>query len=189
MNKKGLMGQILIILIMVIVLICVIAFYYAWSLVAPFVTEFGQEALDLGIIATQNDTPSNLSNSATTSFGALRDSLGLLETLSILFFFFLIIGFIAIASFVRTYPFLIVVWIIAIIVLSLIGIFFSAEYDNIKQQDATAREVYASWGMNDFILSNLPIIIILVGTLGALVMLFVLATDSDIQTSQGGIEL
>lgn len=188
MNKRGnFMMGVYIILVMLIVFGAVMIFYYAWSLAGPIIQDLGQEVSNEIIKATGNETANNLSESATVAFGSARTSLGILQTVTILFFFVMILGFIIMAFFVRSYPFLLFVWIIGIIILVFVSIFLSASYEELKSTDGYLREVYASWGMNDFILSNLPAIFSIIGAMGALVMLFVLSQDQDIETGGVGI--
>ena len=179
MNRKGFMQQIMIVLIFVIVLAAIMSIYYLWSLSAPIYESLQTDVFHDLIVATNNETPSNLSESATTAFNVGIDSLAVMESISVIIFFFLIIGFIAMCAFVRTYPFLMVVWIVGIILLVFFSLILTSTYEDMKQ-DSVLRGYYTEWGMNDFILSNMPILILVVGVVGGLIMMFVLARDPDI---------
>lgn len=184
-NKKGFMTQAIIMLVLIAVLIGIMVVYYIWGMVAPHFTSLSNEMLNEIIIATGNDTVNNLSQASASSFEPLRQSLGMLSWLSVLFFFVLILGFIMIMAMIRTYPWLIIIWIVGILLLAFTSLILTNSYEDIYAGDSYSREVYSQWSGNHFLLTNMPIIIVAVGTLGGLVMLLMINRDPDIEISGG----
>lgn len=99
---------------------------------------------------------------------------------SLVFFF---MGYLLILSFIRVQPFLIVVWIVLVLIAVFIGIYISDSYNNIRNQDVGSIE-YSSWQTNDFILSNLPIVIACIGFIGGIILFVLITRDGE-----GGTDL
>lgn len=171
---------------MIIVLGIIIISLFIAGLILPMFTSYSSEVFNQFIIASGNETPSNLSSAAETSFQPAIETLGIFQTLLLIAFIFFFIGFIVLCAFVRAYPFLIIIWIIGIILLAGISIFLSITYTDIKSTNAETRQVYGSWAMTDFFMSNLPIIVVVIGVIGGLIMLMIIPKDQEIEV--GGFE-
>lgn len=183
MNRKGLVEQIYIVLIMAFVLALIILMFWVGSMTLPILFGAGSMVTDQLSNSINTQSPnSDLSNATNTAISMTRGILGIGETLTYIAMLILIVGFIMLAFYVRSYPFLAFFWIFIIIALTFMAMLVSNSYTQASQSPAT-EQFYQQWGQNDFLMSNLPIIVVVIGVFGG-IFLFVLASrepESEVQ--------
>ena len=182
MKRKGLLNQIYIVVIIAVILITIIGLFSLASIVLPILV--GEGNLVTNIIQTdlQNSGIEPLQNASTTPTETISGILGAVELIVYFLFLGLIIGFIIIAYYVRTYPFLAFFWAGIMVILVIMAMIMSNAYEQAKNEP-DLQAFYTTWGSNDLIMSYLPHIIASIGILGGIV-LFVLVsreTESDVQ--------
>lgn len=182
-NKKGLIDQITIVLIMAVALAFIILVFWAGSMVLPVLIGTGKQVTNqMQITVQQNNPNSDIANATSVSTSTANGILGIGETIVYIALLVLFVGFIMLAFYVRTYPFLAFFWVFIIIALVFMSMFVSNAYLTASQGDL--KNFYSDWGSNDFLMSNLPIIVAVVGVFGG-IFLFVLASkepESEVQT-------
>lgn len=185
MNRKGeLAEQFTFILMMVAVLALIIAIIALVGLAAPPVIGEGKVAINQIQTAIHTNNPgSSLENSSSVATQAVYQGLGAMEILSYLMFIGLFVGYLIIAYYVRTYPYLAFVWIGLVVILVMLSIFISIAYQNAKATTTDLNNFYTSWGTNDFLLSHLPELATVLGLI-SMVLLFAIR-GSEPQTEEG----
>lgn len=182
-NKKGLANQLMIVLILGVILGVGILVFWAVAMFSPLLTGTGNLLLDqLQLSVNTNNPSSEISNATDVSVNITKGILGIGETLVYVSMFIMIIGFIALCYFVRTYPFLAFFWVFIVIALVFVSMFVSNSYV-MASQDSNLAEFYATWGTNGFLMENLPMIVAFFGVISG-IFLFVLATkdqESEVQ--------
>lgn len=93
-------------------------------------------------------------------------------------------GYFIILFYVRSYPFLIYIWMGLVLILVFLSIFLASSYNDISGQDIGGGLTYQSWALNDYILGNLPIIISGIGVFGGVVLFVLVSRDQE-----SGVEL
>lgn len=184
MNNRGLFNQILIVLVLAIALGTVFLLYFVWVLTAPIVVDLTGMATQSIVNATNNQPDGNLTFASQNSFPIAERSANHLEWIGFFVLIALLMGFLMIAFYVRTYPFLAWVWILVILIMVFIGILLSVSYTNLKESSSYLNNVYSNWETDNFILSYLPHLITGFGLLGGII-LFMLATK-DPEAEAGG---
>lgn len=184
MNNKGFTQQVLIILIIGIVFAIMIIFYWAGSMVLPILTSAGSDITSQLQLSTSTNNPSSeLANATATTGNIAKGIFGAVESIVYVFFIFLLMGFIALCFYVRSHPAFAFFWVFIIIGLAFVSMFVSNAYTSASQLPATSS-YYSTWGTNDFLMSNLPIIVVVSGVIGG-IFLFILASrdpESEVQT-------
>ena len=174
-NRKGFGNQLMMILVIGMVLAFIMLAIWVGGLFLPLLT--GTGTLLVNTISTSINTQSpnsELANATNIALPIASRSLGVVEGIVYVFMVFIFLGFIALCFYVRTYPFLAFFWVFIIIALVFLSMFISNSYISASLVPAT-NSYYTTWGQNDFILSNLPFIIAVVGVVGGII-LFVLAS-------------
>lgn len=185
LNKKGFVQQLLIVVVLLIVIGIFIAGFWAWSVSAPFITKLSGDIKSNVQLSTQQSDDSNLINSTYVASEVGNESVQTLRTITFIFFFIMILGFIMIAAMVRSYPWLIAIWTIGMILLTFLSTYVSNSYTSIYNTSPEARAAYDSWPSNHFLLSNLPMIILFFSLVTGLAMFLIIPKDIDIET--GGV--
>lgn len=181
MNKKGLVQQLMIVLILFIVVIVGIGVYWIVSMFGPVVVGEGNAlASQVQTSIHANNPGSALDNSSQIATITTTNILGVFELLVYIAMIGGIIGFIMIAWYVRTYPWLAAVWIFAIIFFA----FFAMLISNSYQQAALSgpsemQQFYADWGTNNFLMTYLPHMVIFFGILGGIILFVLVSRDSE----------
>ena len=177
MNKKGFYTQIMIVIVMGVVLAGLMAFFYLAGIFGPvFVDLFGEVNTIVQDTATQTGD-GNITRATQASFGNASQAVEQLQWISYLLMTVLIITFLTMCFFVRTYPFLVVVWILIIIVLVFAAIFMSNSYTDLVNLGFS--DVYTSWGNNHFFMSYMPHIIAGIGIVGGIIMFILASRDQE----------
>src|SRR3990167_3812375 len=184
MNKKAMENQIWTVVILAAVLTGVILFAYVFSLLAPLITSTSSEIKSIVVDATNKPEDANLSNSLNVGITAVDDTIQSLKWISYTYIIALFMGFLLMAYYVRTYPFLIVFWIIIIFALTFLSMILSNSY----QEFATSSNdlfgnAYASFGVNDFLMRNLPQMTVMFGIVGGIFLFILASRDSEAEAS------
>jgi len=175
LNKKGLSGQIMTVLIITMVLVFIIIAFWVGSMILPLLTGTGGLLINqLSSSINANSPNTELANASNIALNTASSVLGVVETIVYLVMIFLFLGFIALAYYVRTYPFLAFFWVFILIGLVFLSMIISNSY-TLASQNPTISGYYTTWGSNDFLMSNLPIIVLVVGVVGG-IFLFILAS-------------
>ena len=180
MNSKG---QLRGILIAMVVLIAIILFFFIWGLFAPPIVNIIQTSSNVISGAVAGSGNLNLSTAVNSSIVPAAAALGNVQWISYGILIFLIIGFFIMVYFVRDYPFLIVIWIVFIIIMSFTSIYLSNAYNHVSSGNGEIAVLYRSWALNHFFLSNLPIITVMTGIFGGIIMLVSATRDSEQEAS------
>jgi hypothetical protein len=185
-NKKGITSQIMTLYIMGIVLVVLVMFIYLWALAGPlFVGLMGDANTEFKTLFQQTNDQ-HLINASVPSIETGIDSLNTFEWVSYMIFIFMFLGFLIMCFYVRTYPFLIAVWIVLIIIIVFLSIFLTVTYQDISL-DPSVSGYYSQWENTDFMLKNLPAILSVLGVIGGIIM-FILATrEQEIEQQTGGL--
>lgn len=178
MNNRGLVQQMIVILVMIGVLMALIVGYFAWSLIAPLLVSTGNELTGALQNVTQGDQ--NLSVIVNNTIVPLNTSVSQnLEWISYSLLVFLMLGFFLCCFFVRTYPFLLVFWLGFNFVIAFASIYMSSSYSDLLRGSDAAALAYQSWQANSFIITNLPAICIAIGVLGGIILFVLLTKDPE----------
>lgn len=178
-NKRGVGGQLIAMIIIIILLGVMILGLFVWGLVAPPLVDAVNELT--GGLQEVGKEDADISEAIDASFVQGNNMVAQLEIVSYLILFGFFIGFIILAFSVRTYPFLLGIWIAGVIVLTFLGLFLSISYTDLIEGDAYLSEVYSSWGMQHFLLSNLPHLIVVLGTIGGIILFVIVTTGGEVE--------
>lgn len=178
MNKKGLAGQVLAIIIVMVVFMVMIVGYFFYAMIAPVAVYVVQDASNMVQGAVDGTQDGNLSLAANVTFGATSRTLGNLEWISYSIFIGMLFVLIFFCFFVRTYPFLIIFWILFIILMAFASIYMAITYNDVRSGDSYISAAYQSWEFNDYLLQYLPYPVVAFGLAGGIV-LFILASRDE----------
>lgn len=174
-GKKGFQKQIMIVIIIGLVFGMLIIFSYAGMLFFPILTDsFGTLSGILQEATSEANTGNQaLENATQASFVQANRGVQQLEWIVFTMFVFLMITMLIMCFYVRTYPFLIFVWILMILILTFGSLFLANAYQDLRSGELS--EVYTSWENTDYYLQWLPHIVVIIGVIGGIIM-FVLAS-------------
>lgn len=166
---------------MVIFMIVAIAGYFFFSVAAPiFTSSFNSYTVGLQTAVASDP---NLTSYTNFTFGNINRGLQNLEWISYSLLFSLLFGFALIAYNVRSYPFLLPMWIIFTIVLTFCSIYLADAYNDLRYGDGFAAVALQNWEGNDYILQYLPHLVVIYSIVTGII-LFILATrDNTVETS------
>lgn len=155
------------------ILVFGILIYYVLSLLAPpLISSFSTFEISFREVTAFDG---NLSAAEKTTFGNLSLAFNGLKWVSYVILFALFFAFCITAFYIRTYPFLIVVWIGVIIIMVIMGLYLAQTYNDLKTSGSLSS-AYTGWAGNDYILGYLPHIIAIFGLVGGII-LFVLSSS------------
>lgn len=183
-DKRGIASQIMIVIIMGIVLAMLMLFIFIGQLIGPPLISTLQDTNGILQETMQSTNNENLTSAAQASFQPAADSLNNFEWLSYTLIIMVFLVFIVMCFYVRTYPFLLFVWIIMIILLVVMAIYLSVVYQDLAT-DNTLGGYYTSWENTDFILQNLPAIILILGIVGGIVMFILSSREQEAEIGGG----
>lgn len=173
LNRKGLTGALITVLLMILVLVFIIILYAFVSFTGPVLTYTTTLATDT--LASVDAPGTALTNATETVFVPVNEGLGNLEWLSYFLLIIMVIGFMMLCFFVRTYPFLIIFWLLFVTVIVFSTIYISSAYEDLSSSNDDIGNAYRNWETNNFLLAYLPGITSAIGFLGGIV-LFILAS-------------
>lgn len=174
MNKKG---QVIAIVIAMGVLLGILLIFWAWSLIAPQAVSIAGD-ITTGVRAGFTDNQ-QVTDAIDNSIIPVNTALSGVQWVTYGLLFFLMFGFIVSMFFVRSYPFILPVWIIFMIILVFFAIVLSDSYIGVSSGTSQVAQIYRSWRFNHFLMSNLPSIITILGTVTSLVMFISITRDSE----------
>jgi hypothetical protein len=184
MNKKGLENQIFGIFVVFLIFILMLVGLVAYIFIAPLLThtfDFFNTELQVAFIeASTNET--NLTQQAQIT-SDLNMGLQNLEWISYGLLFAMVMVFLLTAWMTKTYPFLIVFWIIFMIAIVFVSIYISSSYSDLATGNDFVAEAYQSWEGTNYLMEYLPFLLTFLGFLGGII-LFVIATresEAEIQ--------
>ena len=179
MNKKGLSNQIVGILILLGSLTAIIFIYFFYSLMYPVFLNTS----NIVTVQTQNAFAgnSNLTDAVNKTFVAGNNALQGTKWLSYGLLFGFLMGFGLCCFYVRTYPFLLVFWIVFGIILIFVSIYLTASYDSIKSQSSDLNAMYTANASNDFLMEYLPQLVTGFMLLGGIILFSLISKDPEAQ--------
>lgn len=189
MNKGGFSKQIITVIIMGLVFGGLMIFLFLLSLGGPIITStFNEVTTIVQDVASDIDngpqTPgvANATQAVDASVVKANESIQQLEWIIYTLFLILFLIFIVMCFYVRTYPFLIFVWIFLMVIIIFISLFLTVVYQDISTGDAYLSGIYESWETNHFLLSNLPHIMTAIGIAGGSIMFMLLRKDKEAES-------
>lgn len=177
MNRKGdIFSSYMLIFILVGILLVGIFAFFIISLIAPPVVG----SLDTigGAVQQASGGNAELSQDINNTVVPIIQATHSIEWIGYGAMVFFFLGYFIMLFYVRSYPFLIFVWIVLVLVLVLLSIYLSNSYQNIATQNIGSVG-YDSYQTNNYILSNLPIITGVIGLLGAVVLFVLVSRDTE----------
>jgi hypothetical protein len=124
----------------------------------------------------------NLTLATTSVLGQTNTGIQQLEWISYTIIIILLLTFVMLCFYVRTYPFLAFIWILIIVFLGGLSIFLTSAYQDIQSKGGFIGDALNSWENTNSLALWLPYIIVGIGIIGGIIM-FVLATrESEVQT-------
>jgi len=178
-------GKIMIIIVMAIVLIMLILGFFLFQLVGPPLVSTLQEASGVISNTMQSTGDEALVNASASSFEPALQSMNNLEWISYTLFIVMFFTWIIMCFFVRSYPFLIIIWVILMIIMVVLSIYLAVVYQDMRTSPGLA-EYYQSWENTDFMLKNLPVVMTILGIIGGIVMFVLASRDQEAEIGQGG---
>jgi hypothetical protein len=186
-NKKGLINEIYIVIILFIVFLMLIGGFWLAATAGPLVVGEGKQLTGILRLNLKGDaTNSSISNATTLAVTVATNTtdsfLGLIEFIVYLAFFSFLIGYIAVCFYVRTYKWLAIVWIGLIVAAVFISFIVSNSYQQAYVSSPDITSFYNAWGTNNFIMNYLPYIVGIFGILSGIVLFVIMSTDSEEET-------
>lgn len=183
-DKKGISNQIMLVIIMGIVLAMIVLLVFLSHLILPPLQSVSQDTNGIIQETFQSSGDQNLIDAGEASFQPAAESLNNLEWMSYTLVILSFLVFLIMCFYVRTYPFLMFVWIIMMVVLIFISLYLTTTYQGLVTDD-TLGGYYTSWENTDFILQNLPIILVFVGIIGGAIMFMLASRDRESELGGG----
>lgn len=182
MNKRGLLNEVWIVLILFFVAIALVFGYTLFSVAAPVLVGEGKSVTS--IISTNFGAGDNttLGNATVVSVQTANGFLGMVELSVYLIFFGMLIGYFAVCYYVRTYKWLAVVWMMLIVALVVISMILSNTYQITANSNTDLAAFYQTWGTNDFLMNYLPIIVAGLGIISGIILFTIMSVGSDEET-------
>ncbi len=182
-NKKGLAGNIMLLIVFGIVLVFIILLIYAGSLILPILTPNLQEMGTLANDAMQSTNNQDIQYASNNSIVPATESLNNMEWIGYTMMIFMFLVFIVMCFYIRVYPFLMWIWIVLIVILVFVSMYMTVAYQDLRA-DSQLGDYYKAWGNTDFVLRNLPVVVFILGVIGGIVMFMVSSRDGAME--QGG---
>lgn len=184
MNKRGLLNEIWIVIILFIVLLAGIFAYWLFAMTAPIV--IGESfkitsTLQTAFASGHNDSLNNATNVAVNTANSF---LGMVEGAIYLAFLGGLLGFLAICYYVKTFKWLAMVWLMLIVAAVVISMVLSNAYQDTAATSTDLSNLYSLWGTNNFLLLNLPYIIGGFGVVSGIILFAIVAIGSDEETTE-----
>lgn len=187
MNRKGLTEQFTFILMFAVVLFLIIGVISLISLIFPVIFGAGSNAVNLISTATHNTQPNtNLDNTTQQAATITTNAFGAMQGVNYLIIIGMILGFLIIAFYVKSYPYLAFIWIGLAIIMVMFSLFISVSYQTAKSTNNDLNSFYSTWGSNDFLMNNLPIITTVLGILGSILIFAIRGGDV---ADEAGVQL
>ena len=163
---------------MAVVLVSLILVFFVFQLIGPPLVSVVQTSNTIIQESLASSGDGNLTAAGEASFQPAADSLNNFEWISYTIFIVLILTWLIMCFYVRTYPFLMVIWILLVIVLVALSLYLSVVYQDLRL-DPTLGTYYQSWENTDYFLQFLPAIVVIVGIIGGIIMFAILSRDNE----------
>lgn len=167
-DRKGLIQQISTMLIMMVVFAGIAVFIFILVLLVPPITESSDIITD--IVGTAFQGNSNATFAYNQTFVPVNKAIQNFEWISSGLIIMSLFGFVMCCFFVRTYPFLLFMWIGFIVVMAFVGILISNSYEGVR-----GGLGYTSFELQDYLTLYFPHIIVVFGIISGFVLLVILA--------------
>lgn len=179
-NNRGQTKNIFLgIFVMALFFIFIVIGFYIYGLSAPIVGSVVNTATDELVTASSDD--SAIFNATNSTFVKVNEGVQFnLEWVSYAIFIVLIFSFLIIAFFVRSYPWLVVVWLGIVIIMVYSSILMADSYQDLASSGGLVGEAYQNWQQQDFLFNYYPTIIGTLGLIGG-VVLFIFALRGNSQ--------
>ena len=184
-NKKGIGNKIVFIVIMAVILLVLILGFFLFQLIGPPLVSTLQETS--GIISNTMASSNNevLQNASASSFEPALQSMNNLEWLSYTLFIVMFLTWVIMCVYVRAQPFLILIWIILMIIMVVLSLYLAVVYQDMRTSPGLA-DYYQSWENTDFMLKNLPVVMVVLMVVGGIVMFILASRDQEAELGVGG---
>jgi len=123
-----------------------------------------------------NDIYVNLTQANEQTFGVLNDSIQSLRLVSFMYMLSIIVLTIIVGAFERKHPFLFFIYILIMMLALILAPIISNAYETLLQSNIF-EGVLQSFTLSNFIMLNLPIIVLIMGTLGSILLFVNLIRD------------
>jgi hypothetical protein len=180
MNRKGLLNQILIVIVLIVVVMAIVASISLGSIIFPIISGEGIDVAHEIQSSIELAGNSEMTNASEVATSASINVLGTFEFIIYIGFLGLVIGYIMVAYYVRTYPFLAFFWIVGMILIVIFAMIMSNAYEQAKGGDL--ESFYTTWGSNDLLMSYLPHIMAFVTIIGGIVLFAIVSKDPEAET-------
>lgn len=177
MNRKGITGQLMTIIIMILFLMFVVVGFFMWSLIAPVVT-YTNNLVTNEILSIPNDDL-NTTTYLNYTFGSANRLVQNAEWVTYGLLFILFIVFAMFAYSVRTYPVLIFVWILLGFMAIFVAMALAQTYESVGNSGGLVQEAYESWEGNNFILQYLPWVVGGMWLIGGIILFAIVTKDEQ----------
>lgn len=184
MNRRGLLNEIWIVIILFIVMVVIMFAYTLASIAAPLVVGEGKAITSILSDSFSSEPNSSLANATAVSVQTANSFLGMIELSIYLLFFGALVGYIAVCYYVKTYKWLAMVWLMLIVAAVVISMVLSNAYQTTSQTSGDLASFYSVWGTNDFLMNYLPYIVAGFGILSGIVLFAIIAIGSDEETKE-----
>ena len=169
-NKKGLMTEIT---VLIVVAFFVLVFFALWKYGFNLVTDtlsniISSTSTTTDILGNPQNYTINISEAAEKTFSYVNSGLNQLELIGYLIIFGYIFSTFIIAYFSREHPIMFVVYFLITVILVIFSIYVSNEYETLLNNDVIGSTL-SGYTVGAFIMSNLPLIVAVVGLFGIII--------------------
>lgn len=178
-SKKGLIDQFDKVVKMLSILGIIVAVFIIVALISPPIVDSVTRISD-ALVDTSSSNP-DVQTAINITVPPFAAAVSNLQWIGYALLIFPFLSFLVLAYFVRIYPAVVIFWIIGIMVLIIVSIFFSSGYVNTIGN----QELYSNFQTNDFILSNLPWIMTVMGFFGGTILFILIPRDQDLISEAG----
>jgi hypothetical protein len=172
---------------MVMILFVVLGFlvggYFLVSMVGPLVV--GEGLSSMSILQTAINTTqagSNLANSTAVAVEFATNFLGVIEVFVYFALIGLFLGYLIICFYARSYPFLAIFWVFAVIFLVIFSMILSNAYITTAESNSDINAFYETWGTNDLLMRYLPHLVGLFGIIGGIFLFVLIGKEPEAET-------
>lgn len=140
---------------------------------------YGHNILTKALIAVPTVNGVNVSSAAIATFGQLNDAMPLLRTVSFTIILGMALSILISNFFIRTHPFLFIVYILFVVASVVLGAYISNAYDTVLANDVVGT-TFQTFTATNFIMANLPVVAAVIGVFGAILLFINMQRDPDL---------
>lgn len=179
-NKRGFVERYLAIVYLFFVILIILGIFYIAAIITPFILNTSNTAFTAVHSASIISGDSRIQN-ATIIFDNTNTAIQGTSWIPYTLFIFLIMGFFGCAYYVRTERFFVFVWIFFIIILLVLTISLTVGYQMLISDGSYSATTLQSFQNQNFMLLNLPWIVLGMGILGGIVLFILSPHDTTTQ--------